>query len=101
MVRRLSTVADFAWFALLAGTLLSVVVFGRSLWANPLLRLAMIYLGVGLVLYGFVFYGNFRYHVPFEPLMVLLLAPLAVRIGRLRAGRAAGPPELASPPAEG
>jgi 4-amino-4-deoxy-L-arabinose transferase-like glycosyltransferase len=86
--RRFRTIGDIGWFTLLAGTILSLALFGRRLWRNPLLRVSMVYLAVALVLYGFVFYGNFRYHVPFEPLMVFLLAPLAVRLPRLKASGA-------------
>jgi hypothetical protein len=37
-------------------------------------------------LYGFVFYGNFRYRAPLEPLMILLAAPVLVRLWDVRGG---------------
>jgi hypothetical protein len=36
-------------------------------------------LGVSLILYRFVLYGNYRYRMPLEPAMILLAAPLLVR----------------------
>jgi hypothetical protein len=68
--------ADVAYYALLAATLASVVLFGRRLWRDRVLRGALAMLGAAVVLYGFVYYGNFRYRVPLEPLMMLVAAPL-------------------------
>jgi 4-amino-4-deoxy-L-arabinose transferase-like glycosyltransferase len=76
--------ADSTWFALLAGTLASTVVFGRAFWRDPVLRGVLVLFAVALVAYGFVYYGNFRYRAPLEPLMLLVSAPLLVRLWELR-----------------
>jgi 4-amino-4-deoxy-L-arabinose transferase-like glycosyltransferase len=81
---RLGVLADFAWFAILGAALLSLFVFRRQLWGNPLLRVCMACLVVDLVLYGFVFYGNYRYHVTLEPLLIFVAAPLVARIWQWR-----------------
>ncbi len=45
-------------------------------------------IGISVVLYGFVFYGNFRYRMPLEPLMILLATPLLTAAWRGRAALA-------------
>lgn len=87
----LGAIADFAYYGLLLITILSIVLLAEL----RRLRVTRGVLGLfaaSLVLYGFVLYGNFRYRAPLEPLMILLAAPLLVRLGRLRAHP--------SPPAE-
>lgn len=61
-------------------TLASLVVLGgRRLWrSHPLMRGALAYLAVSLLVYGFVYYGQFRYRLPLEPLMILVATPLLV-----------------------
>ena len=67
---------------------------GRELWRRPASRAAIVVIALALVLYGFVFYGNFRYRLPLEPLMILLavslLAPVWEARRRLRDSIAAG-----------
>jgi hypothetical protein len=89
---RLSILADAAYYALLTLFVTSLVVFGRAFLRTRLLKAAIAFLAVALVLYGFVFYGNFRYRIPLEPLMILVAAPLVGRLADLRRGvtRAAG-----------
>jgi 4-amino-4-deoxy-L-arabinose transferase-like glycosyltransferase len=94
--RVLGVLADFAWYLLLGATLLSLFVFRRALLAVRAVRGALAMLAAALFTYGFVYYGNFRYRVPLEPLMMLVAAPLATALLELRRG---GPPTLATPPA--
>lgn len=82
----LGVLADFAYYALLTLFIGSLLVFGRRLLANAALRAIIAYVAVLVVLYSLVLYGNYRYRVPLEPLMMLVAAPLAVRIWSLRAG---------------
>jgi 4-amino-4-deoxy-L-arabinose transferase-like glycosyltransferase len=93
-VKRYSIAADFVWYSLLAMTFTSIWVFGGALWRNRALLGSLAFILVSLVLYGFVFYGNFRYRAPLEPLMLLIAAPLAARVWRMRSRRStdAAPP---------
>ena len=59
---RLNTLADIGGYALLAAFIGSLAVFGKALWRRrPILRGALVYLAISAVLYGFVFFGFFRY----------------------------------------
>ncbi|MBN1527645.1 MAG: glycosyltransferase family 39 protein [Thermoleophilaceae bacterium] len=51
---------------------------------HPAMRGVLAYLAVCLVVYGFVYYGQFRYRLPMEPLMILVAAPLLARAWALR-----------------
>jgi hypothetical protein len=69
----LIALADVTWFALLGAFVVTLVVRRRHLpreWIVPVLTLP----ALSLVLYGVVLYGNFRYRVPYEPLLVLVIA---------------------------
>jgi 4-amino-4-deoxy-L-arabinose transferase-like glycosyltransferase len=77
-------VADSAYFGLLAATIMALVVLGRELWRQPLVRGVLVLFAGALVMYGFVYYGNYRYRAPLEPLMMLVCAPLLARLWRLR-----------------
>lgn len=58
---------------------------GRHLWRlHPLMRGVLAYLAACLVTYGFLYYGQFRYRLPMEPLMILVAAPLAVALWQRR-----------------
>ena len=66
----------------------SLAVFGKALWRRrPILRGVLVYLAISVVLYGFVFFGFFRYLAGLEPLMLLVAAPLIARLRILRAQR--------------
>jgi hypothetical protein len=80
----LGMVADVGWYGLLVLTALALLLLWRRLWVTPATRAAIVALGMTLVLYGFVFYGNFRYRMPLEPLMILLAAPLLTAAWRTR-----------------
>ena len=49
------------------------------------MRGVIAYLSLCLVVYGFVYYGQFRYRIPMEPLMILLATPLLVSVWEQRA----------------
>jgi hypothetical protein len=85
---RLVTLADVTFYILLTSFIASLVVLGSALWRRrPLLRGVLAYLAVMAVMYGFVFYGGFRYHAALEPLMLMVAAPLLARLWMLRARR--------------
>jgi len=73
---RLALVGAISWYLLLTGFLASLVVFGRSMLRNGVLRASLAYIGASLFLFGVVLYGQFRYHIPLEPMMILVTAPL-------------------------
>ena len=69
----LIVLADVTWYALLAAFVATLVARRRELqreWVLPVLTLP----ALSLVLYGIVLYGNFRYRVPYEPLLLLVVA---------------------------
>jgi 4-amino-4-deoxy-L-arabinose transferase-like glycosyltransferase len=81
----LGVVADVFWYGLLGLFVLALVVLWPVLWRNPLGRAGVALTAISLVLYGFVLYGNFRYRMPLEPVMILLAAPLVSRVWERRA----------------
>lgn len=82
----LGTVADVAWYALLVATLAAIALLRRRLWRVPVMRGVLIFLALAIPLYGFVYYGNFRYRLPLEPLMAMVVAGAACIAWR-RSGR--------------
>jgi len=70
----ISVVADLAWFSLLALTLVGVFGLGRAVWRQRLMVAITTSFVTLLVLYGFVYYGNYRYRLPYEPLMMVVAA---------------------------
>lgn len=85
---RFATLADIGGYALLTAFVGSLVVFGKALWRRrPILRGVLVYLAISALLYGFVFFGFFRYLAGLEPLMLLVAAPLVAQLLRLRAQR--------------
>ena len=84
LAERIGVVADAAYYSLLALTLLGVVLLGRSFWATRLGRALATSFLTALVLYGFVYYGNYRYRLPYEPLMIVVAATLVTRLWRSR-----------------
>ena len=78
-------VSDVASYGLIAAVLLTVALAGRALWRIPAMRAVLALLAVAVPLYGFVYYGNVRYRVPLEPLMLITAAAgLAAYRGRGR-----------------
>jgi 4-amino-4-deoxy-L-arabinose transferase-like glycosyltransferase len=87
---RLNILADLGSYGLFVAFVASLVVYGRALWRRrPILRGPLAYMPVAAVLYGFIFFGSFRYHSTLEPLMLLIASPLAARLWALRAVRLA------------
>jgi hypothetical protein len=84
LVEPIRVTADFAYYGLLGAALASFLLFGRELWRREVTRGVLIVFAGALVMYGFVYYGNYRYRAPLEPLMILLAAPLLARLQSLR-----------------
>jgi hypothetical protein len=72
--------ADAAFYALLAAMLATIVLLRRTLWRAPVIRGVLAFMALALPLYGFVYYGNPRYRLPLEPLMLLVTAPGVVAL---------------------
>ena len=83
-VERLTVIADFAYYTLLATTLAATAVLGRRLWRPPAMRVMAASFCTALFLYGWMYYGNYRYRLPFEPLMITVSAVLVTRVWRSR-----------------
>ena len=77
-------VASVASYGLIAALLATVLLLARTLWRNPALRAILVFLALAIPLYGFVYYGNVRYRVPLEPLMLIVAATGAVALARRR-----------------
>ncbi len=75
----LGNVADLFFYGLLALTLLAALAAWRARPLPASQRALWLLLAVALVLYGFVLYGNYRYRMPLEPVMILLVAPALAR----------------------
>jgi hypothetical protein len=75
----------FDYLVILMALASLVLLGGRYLWRlHPLMRGVLAYLAACLVIYGFLYYGQFRYRLPMEPLMILVAAPLAVAVWQRR-----------------
>lgn len=70
----LEVAADAAWYGLLAALVVAALRRGRLWLREPWSRAALVLPITALGLYGVVLYGNFRYRIPYEPLLVLLVA---------------------------
>jgi hypothetical protein len=65
--------ADVGWYLLLAAVVVTLAARRAHLhqpWVLPTVALP----ALSLVLYGVVLYGNFRYRMPYEPILALLVA---------------------------
>lgn len=80
-----------SWLLVLV-TLSSLVVVGvRTLWRlHPGMRGVLAYLALCLFVYGFVYFGQNRYRMPMEPLMILVATPLALELWKRRPARGRG-----------
>jgi len=83
-VERIGVIADLGFYGLLTLTVVGGVVLGKRFWRSPIGRIAGTSFATALVLYGFVYYGNYRYRLPYEPLMVLIAAALVTGAFRSR-----------------
>lgn len=83
--RSIGVIADTAWFTLLALCLIGVVGLGRRVWRQPMMVAIATSFVTALVLYGFLYYGNYRYRLPYEPFMMVVAALVIDRVwGALR-----------------
>ncbi len=85
-VERIGVIADAAYFALLTLTLLGVVTLGRPFWRQPIGRLVATSFLTALFLYGFLYYGNYRYRLPYEPFMIVVASSVLVGVWSRRPG---------------
>jgi 4-amino-4-deoxy-L-arabinose transferase-like glycosyltransferase len=92
---RIGVVADAGYFSLLATAVLGAWWLGRGFWRTRVGRLVATSMLTMCVLYGFVYYGNYRYRMPYEPLMVIVAATFVTRLRPLR--RAAGAIDTVAP----
>ena len=83
-VERIGVLADLGYYGLLTLTAVGGVVLGQLLWRSRIGRIAATSFVTALVLYGFVYYGNYRYRLPYEPLMVLISAAFVTHAFRTR-----------------
>jgi 4-amino-4-deoxy-L-arabinose transferase-like glycosyltransferase len=83
-VERIGVLADIGYYGLLTMFLLGSVVLGRSFWATRIGRVFATTFLTALFLYGFLYYGNYRYRLPYEPLMVLVAATFLTRLWAAR-----------------
>jgi 4-amino-4-deoxy-L-arabinose transferase-like glycosyltransferase len=74
-------------YFLIVLTLAALALLGgrRLARLHPLMRGVLAYLAATLITYGFVYYGQFRYRLPMEPLMLLVATPLIVTVWQSRA----------------
>jgi 4-amino-4-deoxy-L-arabinose transferase-like glycosyltransferase len=84
-VERIGVLADAAYFALLAGTIAGSAVLGRRFWRECTMRCVAASFCTAAFLYGFMYYGNYRYRLPYEPLMIVVSAVLVNRVWTRRA----------------
>jgi hypothetical protein len=62
------------------------VIGPRNLWRiHPAMRGVLAYLTACLFVYGFLYYGQFRYRIPMEPLMILVATPMVTAVLERRA----------------
>jgi 4-amino-4-deoxy-L-arabinose transferase-like glycosyltransferase len=90
-------VADMASYSLIVAFLASVLLCARALWRIPVMRACLAFIALAVPLYGFIYYGNVRYRIPLEPLMILVVAGVAARVWAARPslGVAEPPPTAA------
>jgi 4-amino-4-deoxy-L-arabinose transferase-like glycosyltransferase len=91
--------ADIASYGLLALLLVVVAFRGRALWRIPAARAMLAFIATAIPLYGFIYYGNVRYRVPLEPLMLLIVAAVLTRAVAPAARRLRPPQPRADPSA--
>ncbi|MFW2336189.1 glycosyltransferase family 39 protein [Ilumatobacter sp.] len=81
---RIGVIADVGYYGLLTLFLLGAVVLGRPFWRTRMGRVFAASFLTALFLYGFLYYGNYRYRLPYEPLMVLVAAAFLTQLWRWR-----------------
>ncbi len=81
---RIGVIADVGYYGLLTLFLLGAVVLGRPFWRTRIGRVFAASFLTALFLYGFLYYGNYRYRLPYEPLMVLVAAAFLTQLWHWR-----------------
>lgn len=79
-IERIGIVADIGYFGLLSLFALGAIVLGRSFWRTRMGRVFAASFFTALFLYGFLYYGNYRYRLPYEPLMVIVAATFMTKV---------------------
>lgn len=77
---RIGVLADVGYYGLLTLFLIGALVLGRPFWRSRMGRVFAASFFTALVLYGFLYYGNYRYRLPYEPLMVLVAAAFLTQL---------------------
>ena len=77
---RVGVLADAGYFGLLALTVFGGWWLGRVFWRRPIGRLITVSFVTALFLYGFLYYGNYRYRLPYEPLMAVVAAAFVTQV---------------------
>jgi 4-amino-4-deoxy-L-arabinose transferase-like glycosyltransferase len=85
---RVGVLADAGYFGLLAVTVFGGWWLGRAFWRRPIGRLITVSFVTALFLYGFLYYGNYRYRLPYEPLMAVVAAAFVTQVAGRRAAAA-------------
>lgn len=83
-VERIGVLADVGYYGLLAISVLGAMILGRSFWSTRMGRVFAASFFTALFLYGFLYYGNYRYRLAYEPLMVVVAAIFLVRLWEWR-----------------
>ena len=83
-VERIGVLADIGYYGLLTLFVLGSIVLGRRFWGTRVGRVFAATFLTALFLYGFLYYGNYRYRLPYEPLMVLVAATFLTRVWSAR-----------------
>lgn len=83
-VERIGVLADIGYFGLLTLFVVGSFVLGRRFWGTRIGRVFAASFFTALFLYGFLYYGNYRYRLAYEPLMVLVAATFLTRVWSAR-----------------
>jgi len=83
-VERIGVLADAGYYGLLTLFLLGAFYLGRPFWRSRVGRVFLASFLTALFLYGFLYYGNYRYRLPYEPLMVLVASAFLTRLWETR-----------------
>jgi len=77
-----TVLGDALGYFLLLAVLATLALVGiRTLCrVHPVMRGVLAYLGLCLVNFGFVYYGQYRYRIPMESLMILVATPLLLNL---------------------
>jgi 4-amino-4-deoxy-L-arabinose transferase-like glycosyltransferase len=81
---RLALLTSLAWFGLLVSFVATLALAWKAVWRRsinpvrkPISRAALTWIFLCVSIYITVFFGQWRYHVSLEPLMILIVAPVA------------------------